>query len=82
MRTLPSSGSSPALAAGFASAMMHVVATRAAAAVAFSPLSGLDADALNSSSILRMICMWRGSMASMRLRGHFSSASGRTVWFV
>ena len=29
-----------------------------------------------------MICMWRGSSFSMRLTGHFSSASGSTVWLV
>jgi len=28
------------------------------------------------------ICMWRGSSFSMRLTGHFSSASGSTVWLV
>eukprot|EP00882_Tetradesmus_deserticola_P029483 GHRQ01033028.1.p1 GENE.GHRQ01033028.1~~GHRQ01033028.1.p1 ORF type:complete len:157 (+),score=37.13 GHRQ01033028.1:188-658(+) len=28
------------------------------------------------------ICMWRGSSFSIRLTGHFSSASGSTVWLV
>lgn len=30
----------------------------------------------------KMICMCRGSSFSIRLTGHFSSASGSTVWFV
>ena len=29
-----------------------------------------------------MICMCRGSTFSTRSTGHFSSASGNTVWFV
>ena len=33
-------------------------------------------------SILSMISMWRGSSLPRTFTGHFSSASGITVWFV
>ena len=33
-------------------------------------------------SILSMISMWRGSSLPMTFTGHFSSASGITVWLV
>ena len=33
-------------------------------------------------SILSMISMWRGSSLDMTATGHFSSASGMTVWLV
>ena len=39
-------------------------------------------DAMNSSSMRLMISMWRGRSSSTKLSGHFSSASGMTVWFV
>ena len=33
-------------------------------------------------SILEMISMWRGNSLVMTLTGHFSRASGMTVWLV
>ena len=37
-------------------------------------------EAMNSSSMRLMISTWRGRSSSMSSRGHFSSASGMTVW--
>ena len=39
-------------------------------------------ESFQMESILSMISMWRGSSLDMTATGHFSSASGMTVWLV
>src|SRR5262249_18020026 len=47
-----------------------------------APAKRRRTSSVNRLLISKMISRWRGSIFSNQARGHFSSASGKSVWFV